>query len=316
MMSVKTGFRSELYQNTSATYYRNLQELKGLVQDKSKISPQVIKSVAREMESLFIYEMIKAMRSTVETKSDFGKEVNTSMFDLELARVLSQRGIGLQDILVRELEKRIGNMDNEKTNTPLDAKQISGERIKPKGAQRDYNLSSSPIGESRLAYKKLNQYKNTNSTIKKPDGGSFSPPVNGRISSHFGMRFHPVYGNMDFHKGIDIAAPIGTEIRPIKEGKVIFSGEKPGYGNVIVIDHGNGLVSKYAHNKANLVKEGDSVDSNTPIAILGNTGTSTGPHLHLEVIYHGKSINPLELIKEFEESSDKMSITASIREGG
>lgn len=315
MMSVKTGFRPELYQNTSATYYRNLQELKGLVQDKSKISPQAIKSVAREMESLFIYEMIKAMRSTVETKSDFGKEVNTSMFDLELARVLSQRGIGLQDILVRELEKKIGNMDNEKINTPSDTKQISENRIKPKGAKRYYNLSTSSLRESRPTYKKLSEYKNINLNIKKPnDDGSFSPPVNGRISSRFGMRLHPVYGNTDFHNGIDIAAPIGTEIRPIKEGKVIFSGEKPGYGNVIVIDHGNGLVSKYAHNKANLVKEGDSVNSNTPIAILGSTGTSTGPHLHLEVIYHGKSINPLELIKEFEESSDKISITA--REGG
>ncbi len=314
MMGVKTGFSPELSKNTSTTYYRSLQELKGLVQDKSKISPQVIKSVAREMESLFIYEMIKAMRSTVETKSDFGREVNTSMFDLELARVLSQRGIGLQDILVRELEKRIGNMDNEKANTPSDAKQITMQRIKPKGPQRDYNLSTSYIGGSRQAYKKLSEYKNINLTIKKPDDGFFSPPVNGRISSHFGMRFHPIYRNMDFHNGIDIAAPIGTEIRPIKEGKVIFSGEKPGYGNVIVIDHGNGLVSKYAHNKANLVKEGDSVNSNTPIAILGNTGTTTGPHLHLEVIYHGKSINPLELIKGFGKSSDKISITA--REGG
>ncbi len=99
-----------------------------------------------------------------------------------------------------------------------------------------------------------------------------------------------------FTHGIDIAASEGTEIYPMKCGRVTFSGLKPEYGNVVVIDHGDGFVSTYAHNKVNLVKEGDEVSSVAPIARVGSTGIATGPHLHFEVTHQGARIDPARLI--------------------
>jgi murein DD-endopeptidase MepM/ murein hydrolase activator NlpD len=110
------------------------------------------------------------------------------------------------------------------------------------------------------------------------------------------MRKHPVYGDSRFHHGMDIAAPVGTEVYPYQRGKVIFSGEQSGYGNTIVIDHGNGYTSKYAHNRINLVKAGDLVDEDTIIAEVGSTGLSTGPHLHFEVRRDGKYLDPARVL--------------------
>jgi murein DD-endopeptidase MepM/ murein hydrolase activator NlpD len=114
-----------------------------------------------------------------------------------------------------------------------------------------------------------------------------------------------------FHHGVDIPAPVGTEVRPVKDGTVVFSSRQRGYGNMVIIDHGDGYVTKYAHNLRNLVKEGDQVSAETVIAQVGSTGKSTGSHLHLEVRYKGKSVNPVRLIaenrtKENQQNSDKI----------
>ncbi len=105
-----------------------------------------------------------------------------------------------------------------------------------------------------------------------------------------------VYGDDRFHTGVDIAAPVGTEVHPIRKGKVVFSGEQSGYGNVVIIEHSDGLISKYAHNKTNLVKEGEQVDTNTIIAHVGHTGKSTGPHLHLEIHNREGFVDPVRLL--------------------
>ena len=118
-------------------------------------------------------------------------------------------------------------------------------------------------------------------------------PVAGRISSGYGWRMHPIYGEEMFHHGIDIAAPEGSPIHAVRKGKVIFSGVERGYGNIVIIDHGDGFETKYGHNLVNLVKAGDEVDENTVIAEVGDTGVSTGPHTHFEVLYRGKSVNPV-----------------------
>jgi murein DD-endopeptidase MepM/ murein hydrolase activator NlpD len=94
------------------------------------------------------------------------------------------------------------------------------------------------------------------------------------------------------HHGIDIAAPEGTSIHPVRGGEVTFSGSQQGYGNVVVVDHGDGSVTKYAHNRANRVAAGDRVETDTVIAEVGSTGRSTGPHLHFEARYEGKKIHP------------------------
>ncbi len=122
-------------------------------------------------------------------------------------------------------------------------------------------------------------------------------PVDGRISSNFGWRSDPFSGEEKFHSGIDIAAPSGQEIYPINKGRVIFSGMTQGYGNTVVIDHGDGYITKYGHNLTNLVSVGDKVEPGQVIALVGSTGRSTGPHLHFEVQHQGKRVNPQELVK-------------------
>jgi murein DD-endopeptidase MepM/ murein hydrolase activator NlpD len=110
------------------------------------------------------------------------------------------------------------------------------------------------------------------------------------------MRKHPIHGDHRFHHGIDIAAPEGTNVYPYQGGKVIFSGDQAGYGNTVIIDHGGGRTSKYAHNRVNLVKVGDRVDENTVISEVGSTGLSTGPHLHFEVRQNGKPLDPAKIL--------------------
>lgn len=113
------------------------------------------------------------------------------------------------------------------------------------------------------------------------------------ISSHYGYRIHPITGARAFHTGIDIALPTGTEILAGGTGVVQFAGDNGGYGLTVVIDYGNGITALYAHCSQLLVSVGQTVNRGDVIALVGSTGNSTGPHLHLEVMRNGRRLNPL-----------------------
>lgn len=121
-------------------------------------------------------------------------------------------------------------------------------------------------------------------------------PVQGVVSSPFGSRADPFSGATKFHDGVDIAAPTGTPVQAAAPGKVIFSGQLAGYGNLVEVDHGNGLITRYGHNAANLVSPGDEVAAGQAIALVGSTGRSTGAHLHFEVRRAGKPVDPEVLL--------------------
>ncbi len=125
---------------------------------------------------------------------------------------------------------------------------------------------------------------------------SFKFPVNGIITSKFGMRVDPITKKIRFHEGVDIAAPIGTPVKSVMNGEVIYSGWMRGYGNIVIIKNGN-LETKYAHNSELLVKKGDVVRKGRIIAKVGSTGRSTGAHLHFEVVINNKHIDPLKFLK-------------------
>jgi len=114
----------------------------------------------------------------------------------------------------------------------------------------------------------------------------------GLVSSKFGQRIDPFTGKQGVHKGIDIAGKEGTEILAVADGIVTWSGKRKGYGNLVEIDHGTGYVTRYGHNKKQLVEFGDTVHKGQAIALIGSTGRSTGPHVHVEVMKHGKHVNP------------------------
>lgn len=118
------------------------------------------------------------------------------------------------------------------------------------------------------------------------------PPVGGTITSAVGMRIDPIDGKWRHHNGIDIAVPEGTPVTPVAAGVVVFSGQRPGYGNTILIEHDNGMITLYGHNSRLVADAGQRVDRNTVIALSGNTGRSTGPHLHFEAWQAGINVTP------------------------
>lgn len=121
-------------------------------------------------------------------------------------------------------------------------------------------------------------------------------PATGWTTSRFGYRISPFTGRREFHKGFDIANRKGTPIISTANGTVTFAGKKGAFGNVVVIDHGHGMVTRYAHTENMLVKRNDKVKRGDTIALIGNTGRSTGNHVHYEVHLNGIPINPEKYI--------------------
>jgi murein DD-endopeptidase MepM/ murein hydrolase activator NlpD len=127
----------------------------------------------------------------------------------------------------------------------------------------------------------------------RPEG---RPVTQGYVSSQFGSRTDPFTGRRAFHKGVDFAGREGAEVVAVASGVVIWSGERYGYGQLVEINHGNGYVTRYAHNVDNLVAVGDTVRRGQVIARMGDTGRATGPNLHFEVLLNDRPVDPLTYV--------------------
>jgi murein DD-endopeptidase MepM/ murein hydrolase activator NlpD len=124
------------------------------------------------------------------------------------------------------------------------------------------------------------------------------PVAEGWISSYFGRRADPFTGYSAVHKGLDFAGPEGTKVTAVAAGLVTYAGDRSGFGEMVEINHGNGLATRYCHNEKLLVKQGDMVRKGQDLALMGSTGRSTGPHLHFEVLKNGAQVDPLRFIGE------------------
>lgn len=127
-----------------------------------------------------------------------------------------------------------------------------------------------------------------------------SPLAFSRVSSGYGMRFHPVHGGMKAHLGVDFAAPTGTPVRVVGDGVVEYAGWQRGYGNVVVVNHRNGHSTAYAHLSRIQVRKGERLEQGALVGAVGSTGVSTGPHLHFEFRDNGVHRDPLTLAKQGE----------------
>lgn len=136
--------------------------------------------------------------------------------------------------------------------------------------------------------RKLHPLLQSTTLVSKPK--SFVLPVKGVISSTVGLRYDPIDGMLRDHKGVDIAIPEGTPIKPVAAGIVSYSGMRGGYGNIVIVEHDSGMTTLYAHNNINWAESGDRVDEKTTIALSGSTGRSTGPHLHFEAWLAGQNV--------------------------
>ncbi len=132
----------------------------------------------------------------------------------------------------------------------------------------------------------------------RPEG---SPVVSGWISSYFGRRSDPFTGRLAHHRGVDFAGREGSDIVAVAAGVVTWSGDRYGYGLMVEINHGNGLLTRYGHNSINRVEKGGKVERGQVIAQMGSTGRATGPNLHFEVLRNGRAVDPVAFIASVEE---------------
>ncbi len=124
------------------------------------------------------------------------------------------------------------------------------------------------------------------------------PIKRGWISSNYGTRTNPFSGKLQFHKGMDFAGKLGSDVLAVAGGVVTWSSDRYGYGNLVEVNHGNGFITRYGHNRENLVSVGETVKRGQIISHMGSTGRSTGPHVHFEVLKNGRQINPLKFVQK------------------
>ncbi len=122
------------------------------------------------------------------------------------------------------------------------------------------------------------------------------PIKRGWISSYYGMRTDPFTGRREHHKGMDLAGKEGSDVISVGAGVVTWAGDRYGYGKLVEVNHGNGYATRYGHSKQVLVQVGDAVKKGQVLALMGSTGRSTGPHVHFEVLYKGKAVDPKKYI--------------------
>lgn len=178
----------------------------------------------------------------------------------------------------REIASEIGDIIEENQDLENEiAALIRAEAAKNAAAAAKANAASKPSASASTGSQSSNGY------IK---------PVSGRVSSPYGWRIHPVLGYRKFHTGVDFAASSGTSVRSVKSGTVILAKYNSSYGNYIIVDHGNGVSSLYAHLRGFNTSYGAKVSQGDTIGFVGSTGMSTGPHLHFEIRINGSHVNP------------------------
>jgi murein DD-endopeptidase MepM/ murein hydrolase activator NlpD len=147
----------------------------------------------------------------------------------------------------------------------------------------------------------LRQLASAGQTVRlSPAAAALAPtgwPVSGPISSQFGPRISPIDEELRFHAGVDIAVPVGTPVKATQAGEVVQAGANGAYGLAVVVRHEGGFETLYAHNSVVPARVGQRVERGEIIAYAGNTGVSTGPHLHYEVHYQGRPIDPEPVLR-------------------
>ena len=133
--------------------------------------------------------------------------------------------------------------------------------------------------------------------VKSDATPSGRPILSGWLSSRYGTRIDPFSGKKAWHEGVDFAGKVGSDIVAVASGVVSWSGERYGYGKMVEVAHGDGVITRYAHNQENLVKVGDMVRRGDVVALMGNSGRSTGPHVHFEVHKNGRPVDPASYLR-------------------
>lgn len=234
------------------------------------------------------------------TRLDMVKKVYTH--DVNLLKYMEEQK-GIVAVKKMELETNKLRLVNSRSNKEAKAENLvvsRGNLSREKDAlvQNKVELEKA-VDELNALAKKIEEEIRRKQSDAEYAGGIMTWPAPGytRITSMFGYRIHPILKTKKMHTGIDIGVPANSSIVAAQSGTVIAAGYNGGYGKIVMIDHGGGIVTLYAHNNTLLVKEGDKVAKGQAISKSGSTGLSTGPHLHFEVRENGEYVNPVPWVK-------------------
>ncbi len=206
---------------------------------------------------------------------------------------------GLDDL--RESVTEVFAPRSDSTGQPSEPNSTPQQDVQQSAGQEQAQ-SASRLGRGGLWPWKTNEQETAEATVAVPQGCWVGPvvlaapgqsPVSGTLTSAFGVRSHPLSGEGDFHRGIDIAAPMGANIYAMWPGVVSEVGVSEIYGNYIKLEHSQGLATLYCHCSEILAQPGTKLRQGDRIALVGSTGISTGPHLHLDLLVAGQYVNPL-----------------------
>ncbi|OQY39466.1 MAG: hypothetical protein B6226_01855 [Candidatus Cloacimonetes bacterium 4572_65] len=274
------------YQNDK--YFTSIKVGERLFIPSPTLRPTTKKANSSSEKRLPVVKSKKGITYTVKRGDNLyriSKNFNMSLAELKKLNSLTSDHISPGD---RLLISKATASKSKKSNTSKKKSSSSKNNITSTKSKTSQNSSTSKKKTTIYAEKKVGKI----SSFPREWEGEFILPISGKISSPFGMR------NGRLHKGVDISAPPGTNIKVAYSGTVSYTGFLSDYGNVVIVKHGKDIATVYAHNEINLVKKSDKVNTGDIIGRVGSTGRSSGPHLHFEIRVANKPVKPNDLIKE------------------
>jgi len=228
--------------------------------------------------------LIEADRRLIQELQAMAKEVEQQRIALEAQR-------NEISLILQELAAQKNQLQQQAAAQEQLMSRLAKERAAYEAAQRRLEADSQQLTRL-IQYLLAQQARQRRGRDPFQGRGRLLPPVHGPITSGFGWRVHPIYGSRRFHTGIDFGVPIGTPVRAAERGTVLYAGWYGGYGYTVIINHGGGITTLYAHNSRITVGVGQEIQRGQVVAASGSTGLSTGPHVHFEVRVNGQPVDP------------------------
>ncbi len=250
-----------------------------------------VKKAVSELERLRMesrhqrQQLVSFAKSIDDLQGEMGR---LRQFDMKL-RVMAD----LDGVVYPEQIMGIGGENPENFN-PLEAEVSFQDQALIDGMTRGLDRLKTESSIQERSFQELVEYLEDQKSLLASTPSVW--PVKGWVTSGFGYRTSPFTGRREIHQGLDVATRTGTPIISPADGIVVFSGREGGFGNTLLVDHGYGIVTRYGHCSSLEVKLGDKIKRGDIIARVGNTGRSTGPHLHYEVAVNGVAVNPMRYI--------------------
>lgn len=295
-----------MYMNGNVEYLEIIMNSKS-IEDLLR-NNKIISTIAKADADLIAYiqEQIDTIREAEEKLQRDRAKVENSKVELEVERSHYEEANAEKSRYMANLESNIDLYREEYNEAEANWNQIDGEirrlqeqirvqREREEAARRRQQAQRQQEMDRNQRAASTRQAQNIDSGPRAGAQLNWPVPGHSRISSGYGYRMHPILKTSKFHSGVDIPAPAGTPAVAAESGTVIMSTHMKGYGNVVMIDHGN-MVTVYAHNSANNVSVGQKVNRGDVVSFIGSTGMSTGPHLHFEVRINGSTVNPMGYI--------------------